>query len=40
MDSISPGWFASTDLKEVIHDYGPISNIGLNNVQECSTVQS
>lgn len=27
-------------LQKVIHDYGPISNVGLNNVHECSTVHS
>jgi hypothetical protein len=37
---LSPRYIEFTDLKEIVHDYGPVSNIGLNNIQERSTVQS
>jgi len=26
------------DLKQIIHDYGSVSHVGLNNIQESSTV--
>ena len=33
-------YYNFTDLKEIIHYYCPISNIGLNNIEECGTVQT
>lgn len=30
----------STDLEEIVHDYCPITDIGLDNVQEFGAVKS